>query len=39
MERIFNDPIDTVYDYEENYISYGISEEITTRNDFNQDNI
>ena len=37
MERIFNDPIDTVYDYEENYKSYGISKEITTRNDFNQD--
>jgi hypothetical protein len=39
MERIFNDPIDTVYNYEENYKSYGISEEIITRNDFNQDNI
>ena len=36
MERIFNDPIDTVYDYEENYKSYDISEEVTTRNDFNQ---
>ncbi len=33
------DPIDTVCNYEENYKSYGIFEEITTRNDFNQDNI
>jgi hypothetical protein len=39
MEIIFNDLINTVYNYEENYKSYGISEEITTRNDFNQYNI
>jgi hypothetical protein len=38
MEIIFNDLINTVYNYEENYKSYGISEKIITRNDFNQYN-